>query len=148
MDTKNNSGVTFDSQMIIKIVIGTLFIAVGIFLIVKNTTNNAYKSANVSYKYEQANAKLVKVTKNGDYYDAYYEYTYNDKTYKALYDKKIKNEGDAEKEAVIQVNRENPEDYVFGEKEEPKTNYSAMLIPGILVFFGLASIFLSIKRII
>lgn len=147
METKNNNGVTFNGQMIIKIVIGIVFIAVGLILMFKNNATNN-KTVNLSYKYEQANARLIKTVKNGDSYEAYYEYTYNDKTYKALYDKQLKNEGDAEKDTIIQVNRENPEDYVFGEKEEPKTNYSAMVVPGILILFGLASIFLSIKGII
>ena len=148
MDSKDNKGVSFDSQMIIKIVVGLAFIVAGVFLLVKNVTSKAYSTVDYSYKYDQATARLYKTVKNGDSYDAYYEYTYNDRSYKAISNKQFKNEGDAEKDVIIQVNRDNPEDYVFGEREEPKTNYSVIIIPGILVFFGLASIALSLKRII
>jgi hypothetical protein len=146
MDSKNNSGETVSSLMIVKVVIGIVFIILGGYLMLNKSILKT--TPNLSYKYDETTAKLVKTSKNGDSYDGHYEYTFNERIYKAISNKSYSSEGDVPKEQTIQVNRENPEDYVFGIKEEPKVDKTVYIIPGILIVFGLASIVLSLKRII
>jgi hypothetical protein len=141
-----NTGVS--NQYIIKIAVGVVFIIFGAYLLF-NAMNKSNKSyVDYSYKYETKNATFVKATKSGNRYEAHYEYEYDDVTYNAIYQKTFDNEGEIPNTQIIQVNRDNPEDYVFGATENKESNYNIFLIPGIVMLFGLLSIVLTVFRII